>query len=328
MEEFEAPQRTGKTATIRIVSAFAIALAFALGVYLLINAVQPDALVSFTFLLILPAAISAFVAYVADPFAERSYRFYMMIPFWILLAVVIASIVFLAEGIICIILLAPLWLGSGIMGTHIAYRMRSRTSDHNTTYSSALLLMPMLAMQIEAQIPLPRETTMVTRSIVINAAPEKIWPLLRGIPDVRPGEGAWNLSQDVIGLPRPIGARLVGNGIGADRFADWGERIKFRERITQWVPGRVIGWRFIFDDVEGWKFTDRHLMPNSPYFTVTTGGYRMEPLPDGKTRLTLETNYEIQTPVNLYSRAWGEFFLGDVHNNLLAIIKGRAEAQQ
>ncbi len=315
-----------RSPAIRIAAAFATAFAFALGVYLLLEAVEPNGgVISFSFLLILPAAISAFVAYVADPMGERPWRFYAMVPVWILLAVIVASVFLLREGVICIILLAPLWLISGVIGTGITYSMRNRAKD-GTTYCSALLLAPLMAMQIEAQVPLPIAEASVTRSIIVNASPAQIWPLLLGIPDVHPGEGRWNLSQDVIGIPRPVGARLIGSGLGADRYADWGDRIKFRERITDWQPGKTLGWRFIFDDIEGWKFTDRHLMPDSPHFHITTGGYRMEPLANGRTRVILDTRYMVRTPVNLYSQLWGEFFLGDVENNLLGLVKGRAEA--
>ncbi len=325
MTEMKPTPRYQSTAIVRIAAAFATALAFAMGMYLLLEAVQPEnGLVTFTFLLILPAAISAFVAYVADPWAERSRKFYLMVPVWLLLAVVIASIFILREGVVCIILLAPLWMTSGLVGAALTYRFRTKNGN-STTYCSALLLAPLLAMQIEATIPMPVSQSSVTRSVIVNATPDNIWPLLRGIPDVRPEEGNWNISQQIIGLPRPIGARLDGNGIGADRHVRWTDGIKFREQVTAWEPGRRIGWRFIFDDTKGWEYTDRHLMPNNPYFTITTGGYRMEPLSGGKTRVTLHTEYVIQTPVNAYSELWGQLFLGDVENNVLAIIKARAE---
>ena len=41
--------------------------------------------------------------------------------------------------------------------------------------------------------------------------------------------------------------------------------------------------------------------------------------------MTLDTRYRIRTPVNAYSAWWGEVFLGDIHDNLLAVIKARAE---
>jgi hypothetical protein len=184
---------------------------------------------------------------------------------------------------------------------------------------------PLLVMQIEPYRPPPAVQAVVTRTIVVEAPAERIWPLLRGIPDVHPGEGRWNLSQDVIGVPRPLGARLVGEGVGAERLARWGARVSFREQITEWSPDRRIGWLFIFDDIDGWRFTDRHLTPDSAYFRVTTGGYSLAPLDANRTRVTLETRYWMKTPVNGYAALWGEFFLGDLEGNLLALIKQRAE---
>lgn len=129
----------------------------------------------------------------------------------------------------------------------------------------------------------------------------------------------------MLGVPRPLGAHMLGDGIGAVRMADWGRQVRFREHIIDWQPGRSIGWRFDFRGLDAWQFTDRHLMPDSAYFKVTTGGYRMEPAGPGRTRVIIDTRYWMQTPVNGYSRLWGEIFLGDIEKNLLALIKQRAE---
>ncbi|MCE7798767.1 SRPBCC family protein [Sphingobium sufflavum] len=323
--EPSAPPPSSPSTIARIIGACIVASSVALGIYWLIEAVQPNGgLVSFSFLLFLPAAICAFLSYVIDPQGRRTVGYYLSIPLWVLGAVVAISLVLLREGVICVILLSPLWMVSGLAGSLATYKMRKRIRNRQS-YCIAILALPLVAMQVEPHIPLPAEMADVSRSIVIAAPPERIWPMLRGIPDVRPDEGRWNITQDVIGVPRPLGARLVGEGVGADRHADWGHHVRFRERITHWVPGRVIAWRFLFDDVAGWAYTDRHLMPNSPYFRVTTGGYQMRPEGGGRTRLTLSTQYRIQTPVNAYSRLWGELFLGDLENNLLALIKARAE---
>lgn len=58
---------------------------------------------------------------------------------------------------------------------------------------------------------------------------------------------------------------------------------------------------------------------------MTTGGYDTQPLAPDLTRITLHTRYAVRTPVNAYAALWGEMFLGDLENNLLAVIKGRAE---
>lgn len=326
MEDPASLRPRARIAAMRIAAAFGAALAFAFGVYVLLEATQPvNGLVSFSFLLVLPAAICAFVAYIADPFGERSRASYMRVPLWLLGAVVILSLFVLREGVICILLLSPLWLISGIVGTSITYKMRRRADTNGPLYCSALFLLPLIATQVEPYVPLPTAAPVVSRSIVVSASAATIWPLLLGMPDIRPDEGRWTMSQDLIGIPKPLGARLVGHGIGADRYARWEHDVRFRERITVWQPNREIGWRFIFDDIAGWSYTDRHLMPDSPYFRVTTGGYRMDPLHDGQMRVTIYTRYRVTTPVNAYSRVWGELFLGDLENNLLAIIKERAE---
>jgi len=318
--------RDRRTAALRMFGALSVAAAFGLGAYALLEATRPrNGLVSFSFLLVLPAAISAFVAYVADPWGERTLRAYLQVPFWLGLAVVLLSIFVLREGVICILILSPLWLASGMAGAAMTYRIRQKLHD-GKTYCAALLALPLTAMQIEPFVPLPEASYTVTRAILIAAPPAQIWPLLRGIPDVHPGEGRWNISQDLIGVPRPIGARLVGVGIGAERHAVWEHNISFKERIIDWEPDARISWRFIFDTVDAWGYTDRHLMPNSAYFRVTQGGYQVVPLGSNRSRVVLETSYWIKTPVNAYSALWGELFLGDLENNLLALVKQRADS--
>ncbi|MBB3980966.1 hypothetical protein GGR44_000597 [Sphingobium fontiphilum] len=315
-----------RIATLRILGAIATAFAFTVGVYLLLEALRPaSGLISFTFLLVLPAAVTAFVSFVGDPMAERNRAYYMTMPLWLLGVLILLSIPVLKEGVICVVMLSPLWLASGMAGAYATYRLRGRAGDGGT-YCMAVLALPLIAMQVEPMIPLPQATATVSRSIVVNATPAEIWPLLRGIPDVRPGEGAWTFTQDVLGVPRPIGAHMLGEGIGATRLANWGRQVRFAEHIVDWQPDRSIGWRFDFRGLDAWQFTDRHLMPDSRYFKVTTGGYHMERIGNRRTRVTIYTDYWMQTPVNAYSRLWGELFLGDIENNLLALIRQRAEA--
>jgi len=317
--------RNRRTAILRIASAFGVALAFSLSIYTLIAVTQPsEGLVGFSFLLVLPAVLSAFVAYVADPWAERPLRFYLLIPFWIILAVMVISGPLLKEGVICILMLSPLWMVSGMIGTGIAWKVRNRV-NRGKTYCAALLALPLLAMQVEPHIPIPVSHASVSRSIIVNASPQRLWPLLEGVPDVQPTEGRWTIAHNLIRLPRPVGAHLAGSGIGADRHAEWSGHIRFRESITRWEPGRHIGWAFHFDDKSGWDITDHHLMPDGPHMVIESGGYSMEPLAPGRTRLTLETRYRMHSLLSGYAALWGELFLGDLENNVLTIIRDRAE---
>lgn len=322
--EAETP-RPFRPAALRMLAASSVALAFSWGVYLLLNATRPDSgTIGFAFLLVLPAAVSGFVAYVADPWKTRSHVSYLLVPVWLLAAVVVLSLFVLREGTICVVLLAPLWVGSGAAGAEITYRLRRRVRD-TRTFCLSVLALPLIAVQVEPLVPLPTAGHSVSTSIIIRATPAQVWPLLRGVPDVGAGEGRWNLTQNLLGVPRPRGAYLPVGGIGADRLARWDHGITFRERVTEWRPGRRLAWRFHFDNMAGWGYTDRHLLPDSSYFRVTTGGYRADPIAPGVTRVTLHTEYLVRTPVNAYAAWWGRLFLGDLHGNLLGMIKDRAE---
>jgi hypothetical protein len=312
-----------RSVILRIAGAGIVAAAYGLGVYALLQGMKPG-VVSFAFLLVQPAAICAFISYITDWRGTRSMTLYVMVPIWTLLAVILLSLFVLKEGVVCVLILSPLWLVSGVLGSSLTFYLR-RLVTNGKTYCVTALALPLAAILVEPSVAMPQQDYAVTRSIVVLASPEKIWPLLRGIPDVDASEGCWNISQDIVGIPRPLSARLFGEGIGAERMADWGMHVEFKERIDVWQENRRIGWQFVFDGSRGWEFTDRHLVPDSSYFRVTTGGYTLTPMDHQRTLLTLHTRYWIATPVNAYASLWGELFLGDLEDNLLAIVKGRAE---
>ncbi len=322
-------RRPHRAAAIRILAATALGLSFALGVYLLIESVNPSGLISFTFLLVLPAAVTAFITYVGDPLAERGRSFYTAgVPFSLFGAVVVASIVFLREGVICILMLAPFWLALSTLGGYITWRLRDRREPtENVFRASTLLLIPLVVMQVEPMIPLPRDSGSITRSIVIDADPATVWHHARGVRHIAPGAGTWTVSQNIIGLPRPVGASLDRDGLGATRRVEWQDGIRFKEVVSDWQPARRLWWNFRFDetDMDAWAMQDRHLLPDSPHYRITDGGYLLEPLDDGRTRLTLTTNYWVQTPVNWYGQLWGELLVGDVSRNVLAVIQQKSE---
>lgn len=321
-----APEAPGVRPALRILAAFGVALAFALAVYALAALIEPEGgEIAFGFLVVLPAALSAFLCYVTDPLARRRLGQYLIVPVWLVLAASVVGFAVLREGLVCILILAPLWLAAGAFGAWLTFVLRKRLQQ-GRHYVSALALAPLFVMAGEAHLPRPEAEVTVSRSIVMAATPEVVWPLLEGAGEIGPEEGIWTLTQSVIGVPRPKSARLEGQGIGALRRAEWQRGIQFEEVITEWEPLRRIGWAFRFGDHQGWQITDAHLMPDSAYMQIRRGGYRLSPLPEGGVRVTLETTYWMRTPVNAYAALWGELLLGDLEGNVLAILKARAEA--
>ena len=319
---------TRGTAVGRIAAACGIALLYALGSYLLFDWVRPDSgIVSVSFAILQPAAICAFICYVGDPLASRGRSFYTLVPAASLAGMVLIGLFVLQEGVICVIMLAPIWIVSGMAGTLILYKFRPRQEEFDpaSVFSLGFLAIPLVMFPLEMGIPPTPERYTVSQSIVIDAPAAAIWPLMEGIGDMQDDEGGWNFTHDIAGIPRPLSARIEGEGVGAIRHAQWGHGIVFDEVVTQSDRNVALRWNFDFTNSAGWEFTDPHLRPDSAYMEIVEGGYTLQAMGGGKHRLTLDTSYNARTHFNGYASLWGELFLGDMHRNLLTAIKQRAE---
>lgn len=318
--------KVGPPAWRRAVAAFALALSLALSAYLLINATKANnvAFASIWFLAVFPAFLCALICYIGDPKLERGDSFYWLAPIALVVIVDFGSAFFLHEGVICLIMLAPIWLAAGWTGAFVSRARRKRAVDPNV-FRSSLLLLPLMTGLLESQLPFTHDHVTLARQVVVAATPDEIWPFAVSNAHIGDAEGRWTFSQNVVGLPRPRATVLRGHGVGAVRTAFWSGHISFDEIVTQWRPGRRLGWKFSFTNSSLQNYTDKHIAPDGEFLKVDTGDYVLKPLTPDRTLLTLETNYIAKTHVNPYAELWGELLLGDVQNNVLAVIKHRAE---
>jgi hypothetical protein len=308
----------------RIAAAFALALVIALSAYVLFSASRAGSawFASLWFLALLPAMLCALICYIGDPDRTRSADFYWLVPVALCAVVCVASVFVLHEGVICLVMLSPVWLGSGWAG---AFAMRSQRGRRGRALESSFLVIPLVAAMVEAQIPIPHETVTLTRSVLVRAAPEEIWPYAVSSRNIGDHEGRWTVTHNIIGMPRPRDSVVVGTGVWAVRTAYWGDHVDFQERIVAWEPGRKLGWRFNFTNSSVQDYTDKHISPDGEFLKIDSGDYNLRPVSAGTTELTLTTRYIAKTHVNLYARLWGELMMGDVEENVLTIIKDRAE---
>lgn len=305
-----------------------VALAVALSAYLLITltSAYSAAFASVWFLAILPAYLCALISYIGDPDLDRSIAYYWWLSPIFVIIIILGSAIFLSEGVICLVMLAPIWIVFGWFGAFGLRARRKRTIDRNRMLASFAFL-PVLSGFIEHQIPISPETMTLTRAIVIEATPAEIWPFAEANAYISAKEGRWTFTQSVLGLPRPRSTRMRGEGVGAIRTAFWGDHIRFDEKITQWRLGKSLGWVFSFTNDTLRDYTDRHISPDGQFLKIESGDYTLTALSETRTRLTLRTRYVAKTHVNFYAQIWGEILLGDIHNNILTIIKNRAEAR-
>jgi hypothetical protein len=311
----------------RLLSGFALALVIALTAYLLINASRAGSawIASVWFLALLPATLCALICCIADPDRTQPDALYWAVPIVLVGIVVAGSAYTLHEGVVCLLMLSPIWLVSGWLGAFLLRAQRKRMARRNTLHSSFIII-PLVAGMVEAQVPVPHEQVLLSRSILVRATPEEIWPYAVSNPSISPQEGRWTITRDIIGVPRPRATVIDRTGVGAVRTAWWGPHIHFEERITAWAPGRKLGWTFSFANSSIQDYTDKHISPDGQFLKIDSGDYTIRRISAGTTELTLNTRYIAMTHMNLYARLWGEFLLGDIQDNVLTIIKDRAEA--
>jgi len=150
-----------------------------------------------------------------------------------------------------------------------------------------------------------------------------VWAHSLVIPTIQPEERIWTFAHNILGTPRPLSASLEGNV----RSLAWTKGVRFQEIILTRVENEKIEWRFNFNDPASLASFDPHVSPSSEMLRMTNGSYTLEPIAGGKTRLVLTSHYQTRSPFNPYLRMWGQVFLGDFHNAVLAVIKTRSEAQ-
>lgn len=237
----------------------------------------------------------------------------------------------MAEGLVCILIVLPLWLAAGLGGALSSYVTQKRANDaeieeaKNRFRSTGWIILPMALFMVEEVAPPVWTTHEVKREIEINAPAATVWPLLVSIPDIREDEGRTNFTHDIAGVARPTEAKLVRREDQLVRLARWGDNIRFEEQITAIKPGRTIAWDFAFPDDSIQQYTDRHIAPQGAILHIERGRYDLVETDAGRSVLRLTTSYRMRSRMGFYLEWWGEKMLGDVQDNVLTIVKQRSE---
>lgn len=275
-------------------------------------------------LIVLPYGLGGLTALLMNPSGGRSDTATLTVIGMIILVLLIGGIV-LREGVICIVMLAPLWTLSAFLGAFTVSRFHDKFHQKSTLSCNLFAVLPFLALILDSYIPQRTEMYTVTRTIDIEAAAGDIWPHLIELDGLSEEDGRWNFTQNILGIPRPASANVFGTGTNAVRKAKWGENISFEEHITTWTENKRLTWMFAFPNDSVHAYTDRHISPDGRHLKIKSGGYVLENRDLTHVTLTLTTDYATTTPLNFYSALWGEIILGDLQNNILKIVKDRVE---
>ena len=230
-------------------------------------------------------------------------------------------LIFATEGIVCLVLAAPIAVTESILGALIGYAFASARWRTSVTIGAptALLLPFLFATEPHDALPIYKTTTQV----VINMDVEAVWRQVIAFSEIPP-------PRELIfraGVAYPVRARLDGNGVGAIRHCVFSTG-EFVEPITMWNEPIQLSF-----DVLAQPDPMTELSPygkiDTPhlhgYFNSKGGEFRLTALPGGRTLLIGTTWYENHFRPEMYWVWWEDYLLHSIHRRVLGHIKVEAQ---
>jgi hypothetical protein len=283
---------------------------------------------SCAFIIGVPLALGFITVWFTDYRKSNSWAVWLVMPWLSSLACLACALALVWEGLICVILLLPLILILSSFGGLVAgICLKILKSRRDRNYCLAIVaLLPFAASPIEQLQSINSQVRTVQTQIQIHASSQTVWNQIRTVPLISDKEQHFSFSH-MIGFPRPLEARLVGEGVGAVRFATFEKGVLFVETINEWDYPRRLSFSIRADskDIPPTTF-DKHVIIGGKYFDVLTGTYQIEDIGNGDVILHLSSSQRLSTRFNFYSHFWTDYLMGDLQNYILGIIKNRCEA--
>ncbi len=274
-----------------------------------------------------PIVVGAVTVYVAERLKRRSWPYYFWAPFLANCFFVLGTLLIMIEGLICAIIIVPLFALLGALGG-LAMGLVCRLTNWPKQTLYALAALPLTLGFAGDLLPTPQEFSRIERSIVINAPPDVIWQQLAYAKDINADDfkGTWAAK---IGVPMPQ-AGVVSYEPGASptgyiRHAHWDKKVHFDGLITDWKPGHYMRWTYRFaPDSFPPHALDDHVMIGGHYFDLIDTSFKLQTEASG-TRLTIATSYRVSTQFNFYADGVAQLLLGNMLDTATGFYKRRSE---
>jgi uncharacterized membrane protein YhaH (DUF805 family) len=227
-----------------------------------------------------------------------------------------------AEGVICLIMAAPLAFCETVAGAFVAHGLLQSLHRSPGPALSSVVVLPVLFFTESVAPPAPLVRT-ITSEITVNATPQRVWTEVISFPHIAP-PGEWIFRA---GIAYPESARIDGFGVGAIRHCIFSTG-EFVEPITTWDPPNRLAF-----DVSAQPDALRELSPyrdlRTPhlhgYFQSTHGEFTLWPAPGGRTRLQGATWYTLKFGPETYWQWWSDYLIHRIHLRVLQHIKAQVE---
>lgn len=236
-----------------------------------------------------------------------------------------AALALAFEGLICIVMAAPIALVLVVLGGMVGYVVQSRpwaSETAPTLMMGLLVVMPslMTAESFGGKKPAVRE---VRTEVLVNAPAERVWGHVVAFPPL--AEPSDFLFRS--GVAYPLRAEIHGRGVGAVRHCVFSTGA-FVEPIEVWDEPRLLEFR-VTDQPPPMKELspfDIHPPHLDNFLVSRRGQFRLERLADGRTRLEGTTWYTNRMWPAAYWGVWSDAIIHRIHGRVLEHVRELAEA--
>jgi hypothetical protein len=289
---------------------------------------QPDSpfsAMSSAFLYFAPFAVGAVTVFFMERTGRRSWGQYALAGAIADLLFISGTMLFLIEGLICAVLIAPLFAIIGaISGLTMGAICRLTNWPKQSAYGFVAL--PVLMAFLLPSGAGPTRMHEIERTIEIAATSETVWKHLLDAPSIKRDEvrRAWVYR---IGVPEPIAGTTSQTSDGRlVRAIEMGKSIHFQQVAREWKQNQFVRWNYVFDaDSIPPMALDDHVKIGGLYFDLLGTDYTLNSLPNGNTALSIRMSYRVSTQLNWYASPVAEFLIGNFGDVILEFYKSRAE---
>jgi hypothetical protein len=284
---------------------------------------------SLSFIFGVPLSLG-FIAVWFGPYREtRKVVDLILVPWLASLTCLACALALVWEGLICVIIWLPLVIIVSLVGGLFAGLLLAIfVSKRDRNYCLVIVaIFPFAIAPLEHLHAVSSQVTDVPTQIKVHASPETVWKQIRSVPLISEHEQSYSFSH-MMGFPRPLEAKLVGEGVGAVRYATFEHGVLFVETINEWDEPHRLSFSIRADtkNIPPTTF-DEHVIIGGKYFDVLSGTYSIEDIGHGDVILHLSSEQRLSTRFNFYSHFWTEYLMSDLQNYILRIIKNRCEQQ-
>jgi hypothetical protein len=275
------------------------------------------------FVYLVPIAVGAVTVYVAEVKRRRTWSYYVWAPMVANALFVLGTMAILIEGLICAIIILPLFCILGAFGGVVMGAIcRATRRRREVAYGFAAL--PVLLGLLPTNEGDDQRIGTIERTIVVEASPQQIWRQIHDARDIRPEEvgHAWMYR---IGVPLPIAGVTNETPAGFVRKVSMGKSIHFDQVATEWQENRYVRWSYRFEkDSFPPNALDDHVIIGGHYFDLLDTAYTLRPTGAQTTELSITMHYRVSTQFNWYADGVARFLIGNFAEVILNFYRHRA----